>query len=1072
MRVSYAFLVAVLIASLAACSGSAEIQGPAETTAVALCGGSPCESAPPRFDVLLYTNANGHVHSSIPAGVAMIEALGKAHGFTVTTTDDSTMFTAGNLVEYEAVVFLSTTGDMLGDAEQAAFEQYIQSGGGYAGIHAAAAAEYDWEWYGQLVGAHFQDHPEQQDATVLVLDQHHPSTAHLPNRWERYDEWYNYRWNPRGNVHVLMVLDTQSYDGSTMGTDHPIAWTHEYDGGRAWYTGLGHTDESYADPLFEQHVLRGIEWAAGAIEADAGATRSDHFELVELTNNVVDPIEMAISNDGRVFYNERYGAVKVWEPETGEARQIGYIPVNMTIEDGMLGLTLDPNFDTNPWIYLYYAPANMEDQRLSRFTYRDGMLDMSSEKVILEVPVQREGCCHAGGSLAFGPDGSLFLSTGDNTVMFKPYAGSPMDNRPGHIHNDARRSSSNTVDLRGKVLRILPQADGTYTIPDDNLFPDGQDGRPEIYAMGMRNPYRISVDQQTGWLYWGDVGYGTPPDPNRGPWGWEEFNQAKEAGFFGWPLFAGPNEPYRAYDYITETSGPYFDPEAPINDSPYNTGARELPPAQPSLIWYTYGMSEEFPELGAGGMSAMGGPVYRYNAEMVGEHGFPAYYDGTFIIYEWMRNWIMGAHLDDNGELVKIAPFLEEMTFSRPMDIEFGPDGRLYIAEWGDAFWGSNGNARIVRIDYHGTDQRAPEAEIVVNTATGGTPLRVTFEAFSETPGNTYAWDLDGDGTTDKTGNPVAQRYTAEGVYDVALTVTGENGASRIVTQRIVAGNSPAETGFLWPPEGAIFDYNASIPYHAVVNDLDNFLNEDQVLVRLTEGFDKHERAIKGTRTRRGEFAMPGPFTHVPDLPLVDRYAALEVRYTDVNKTGGVTVTPSTKIKLQPRRKQAEHVSGMDRAARHVYGVHPAHPDYATTALPVMQVKPNGYLVYEPLNFVGVEGLTMRVKPVKAATGTITLRLGAPDGPVLAEQAFGPGLGEPVPSLLELPEKLKNVEALYDKDAVPSDENYAGWQDLTFTFADPGGTQTLYVVVTAEGRGNVVEIDWLEFIGGGVQARP
>jgi len=345
------------------------------------------------------------------------------------------------------------------------------------------------------------------------------------------------------------------------------------------------------------------------------------------------------------------------------------------------------------------------------------------------------------------------------------------------------------------------------------------------------------------------------------------------------------------------------------------------------------------------------------------------------------------------------------------------------------------------------------------------------FDADSGTPDESYAWDFDSNGSVDARGTPVAHRFDTQGFHTVTLTVTGTNGVSRTIEQPIVAGNTPANVGFAWPPEGAIYDYNGPIRYRAVVQDRDNYVDPERVTVTLTEGFDKHERTIRTIPELQATFAMPGPFAHIPDLPLVDRYAALTVRYTDVNKTGDIPLTPSATIKLQPRRKQAEHVSGMDRAARHVYGVHPAHPDYGLTALPVMQVKPDGYLVYEPINFVGVEGLTMRVKPVKEATGTIALRLGAPDGRVLAEHAFGPEEGAAVPTLLELPEKLKNVEALYDKDAVPSEENYDGWRDLTFTFADPVGTQTLYVVVTAEGRGNVVEIDWMEFIGGGVHTR-
>ena len=188
------------------------------------------------------------------------------------------------LEEYDAVVFLSTTGDVLNAEQQAAFEAYIQGGGGFAGIHSASDTEYDWPWYGDLVGAYFENHPANQDATVKVSDDDHPSTAHLPERWERFDEWYNFQSNPRGDVHVLATLDETSYDpgAGEMGVDHPTAWCHPYDGGRSWYTGGGHTEESYDEPEFREHILGGIQWAAGLVEGECGGTIWDNFQKTTL----------------------------------------------------------------------------------------------------------------------------------------------------------------------------------------------------------------------------------------------------------------------------------------------------------------------------------------------------------------------------------------------------------------------------------------------------------------------------------------------------------------------------------------------------------------------------------------------------------------------------------------------------------------------------------------------------------------------------------------------------------------------------------------------------------------------
>jgi type 1 glutamine amidotransferase len=218
--------------------------------------------------VLVFSKTAGFRHDSIPDGVAALQQLGAEAGFTVDATEDAGVFTAERLAAYDAVVFLSTTGDVLDESQQAAFEGYIENGGGYMGVHAAADTEYDWPWYGGLVGAWFDSHPLIQPATTEVEDRAHPATAHLGTSWERTDEWYNYRASPRKDVHVLAALDEGSYTGGNMGEDHPIAWCHEYEGGRAFYTGGGHTRESYADGDFRAHLLGGLRWATGDAQAD------------------------------------------------------------------------------------------------------------------------------------------------------------------------------------------------------------------------------------------------------------------------------------------------------------------------------------------------------------------------------------------------------------------------------------------------------------------------------------------------------------------------------------------------------------------------------------------------------------------------------------------------------------------------------------------------------------------------------------------------------------------------------------------------------------------------------------
>ncbi|GAB3829620.1 ThuA domain-containing protein [Pontibacter rugosus] len=217
-------------------------------------------TATPR--ILVFSKTNGFRHESIPAGKAALQQLGLSHQVQVDTTEDATLFVTDSLQQYDAVVFLSTTMDVLDATQQLAFEEYIRGGGGYVGVHAAADTEYDWPWYNKLVGAYFSSHPQVQKAQIQVLDKNHAATAHLPDVWEREDEWYNFKsMNPE--VKVLANLDEKSYTGGENGEKHPIAWYHSYDGGRAFYTALGHTSESYSDSLFLKHLWGGISYAIG-----------------------------------------------------------------------------------------------------------------------------------------------------------------------------------------------------------------------------------------------------------------------------------------------------------------------------------------------------------------------------------------------------------------------------------------------------------------------------------------------------------------------------------------------------------------------------------------------------------------------------------------------------------------------------------------------------------------------------------------------------------------------------------------------------------------------------------------
>jgi cytochrome c len=691
--------------------------------------------------VLVFSRTAAFRHDSIPDGVAMIRQLGRHNGFAVDATEDPGAFTVDNLRRYGTVVWLSTTGDVLDDAQQAAFERYIESGGGFVGIHAAADTEYGWPWYGGLVGARFRNHPEIQQAQVLVTDRVHPSTKDLPLRWTRTDEWYNYQTNPTGSVHVLAYLDEKSYHGGEMGVDHPIAWCHDFDGGRAWYTGGGHTRASYSDPAFQRHVLGGILTTAGRLPSDCGATVDGSFQQVTLAKGAAqtgEPMGLAVLPDRSVLHTSRDGTV-FHTTADGRTSVAARIPVYNFREDGLQGIAIDPDFERNHWVYVDYAPPldtppgevphNSDDptvwdaykgfDQLSRFRFVDGRLDLASEQRILRIPQDRGNCCHHGGDIDFDADGNLYLSVGDDSDPFESNGYAPIDDRVTRAPQfDARRSAGNTNDLRGKLLRIRVMPNGSYRIPKGNLFPPGTPKtRPEIYAMGFRNPFRFSVDRKTGTVWLGDYGPDAPtpgPRPDYGPGGQVEFNRITSAGNFGWPFCTGRNTPAETYaqrqftstytpedpnDGLSDPVGPKFDcANGPTNTSRLNTGLSRLPAPQPAWLPYD---GNSVPEFDSGSESPMGGPVYRFDPDLKSDTKFPAYYDGTFFPYEWGRHWIRNIVLDREGNPLKIDKFFASMQLANPMDVEFGPDGAMYVLDYGTGFFTGTPESAVYRIDYH-----------------------------------------------------------------------------------------------------------------------------------------------------------------------------------------------------------------------------------------------------------------------------------------------------------------------------------------------------------------------------------
>jgi cytochrome c len=827
---------------------------------------SASAAAPSLNRILVFSKTKGFRHSSIPAGKRMLMQLGQENGFAVDTTEDAAKFTEANLKRYSAVVWLSTTGDVLNEVQQADFERYIQAGGGYAGIHAAADTEYDWPWYNQLVGAYFLSHPKQQNVDIKVADKNHPSTSMLPDVWKRFDELYNYKSFAKG-IKVLATLDESTYTGGENGANHPFIWYREFDGGKSFYTGGGHTDESYSEPLFVQHLLGGLKSVmATSLKYSQVKTQpfpeENRFEKKVLTAGLDEPTELVVFPNGKVLFAERKGALKLWNPKTKAVKVVAQMPVYTKFEYGLMGLNADPKFAENKWLYMFYAPVSGDTaQHLSRFKYDDvkDELVAGSEQVLLTVPVKRTDCCHTGGSIAWDRAGNLYLSTGDDTNPFKSDGYAPIDERANRSGWDARLTSGNTNDLRGKILRIKPDpTQARYDIPEGNLFAKGTEkARPEIYVMGNRNPYRIAVDQRTGFLYWGEVG----PDAGenraqRGPRGHDEINQARQAGNFGWPLFVGDNKAYFGFNFTDSTStGVAFDATKPLNNSPHNTGLQNLPPAQKAFIYYPYAESPEFGEIvGKGGRNGMGGPVYYYDDYPESAVKFPRHYDGKFFAYDWMRDWINPVTMAANGDFVKMERFMPSTKFSHTIDMQFAVDGSLYVLEYGQNWFAANEDARLSQITYTAGNRR-PVVVATGNQLVGGAPLTVKFNTSGtiDYDGDALKYDwtfAPGRGTAGAAKSTVANpsfTFTKPGVYRPVVRVTDVAGNVSTKELTVQVGNAAPAIEIAMTGNKSFYFPNKPLAYQVKVADKEDGslangkISADEVTMTINylEGFDK-----------------------------------------------------------------------------------------------------------------------------------------------------------------------------------------------------------------------------------------
>lgn len=659
-----------------------------------------------------------------------------------------------------------------------------------------------------------------------------------------------------------------------------------------------------------------------------------------------EPMEFTFINNEEMLIVERKGGVKSFNVSGREMKSVGFVPVNTKYtnkegqtreaEEGLMGIVADPDFAQNRWIYMLYADPDEPKHVLARWEYRDGKIDDATKIVVLEYPAQREVCCHTGGGMVFDKDGNMFITTGNNTAN-PPQGSSNLDERPGYENADDQRTAGNTNDLRGKILRIHPEDDGSYTIPGGNLFAEGTPKtRPEIYTMGHRNPWRVSIDSETGYIYWGEVGPDASEDNEYGPRGYDEFNQAKGPGFFGWPYFIGDNLAYNDYDYATESFGQPFDTANVVNNSPNNTGMTELPAPTKAFIWYPYAYSENFPEMGSSGRSATGGPVFRQADFPKSDKRFPAYYEGKWLMVEFMRGWIMAVTMDERGDYVSMEQFLPMENFSSAIDMKFSPDGDLYVLEYGSAWFRGNENAQIKRIQYNGGN-REPVVVAGADKLAGALPLDVQLSSEGTVDYDKdkldYEWTITSDNGFSKTlddPNPKL-KLDQEGLYKVKLKVTDSQGKSNEQNFELVAGNAPPEVDIAIDAGNQSFFFPGNeLTYRITVNDAEDGslasggIDPSQVSVNFDyapEGFDPIEIAQNHLNTDEWVSFSRGK-------TLISESDCLSCHRVDVKSIGPSYLEVAEKYKNNPQ-EQAAIADRIIKGSVGRWGEHAmsAHPD-------------------------------------------------------------------------------------------------------------------------------------------------
>ncbi|GAA2326517.1 PQQ-dependent sugar dehydrogenase [Dactylosporangium salmoneum] len=741
----------------------------------------------------------------------------------------------------------------------------------------------------------------------------------------------------------------------------------------------------------------GLGVLAGPAAPAAAAINAADYQQVTLAKGVAEtgePMAMTVLPDRSVLHTARDGTLRRTDA-AGNTSVIANIPVYTHDEEGLQGVAADPSFATNRYIYLYYAPplntpagdapANGTPadwatwtgvNRLSRFTLNaDYTLNTASAVTVLEVPTSRGMCCHVGGDMDFDAAGNLYLSTGDDSNPFESSGYAPLDERTNrNPAYDAQRSAGNTNDLRGKILRIKVNANGSYSIPSGNLFAPGTaNTRPEIYAMGFRNPFRLSVDKATGIVYVGDYGpdAGTT-DPNRGPSGQVEFDRVTGPGNYGWPYCTGTNtttETYNEWDFAANATGPKYNcAGGPTNNSFRNTGLTTLPPAK--AAWIRYGGDAGSPAaFGGGSESPMGGPVYRYNASNPSTTKFPASLDGQFFAGEFGRGWIKPIVVNADGSPGAIDTF--PWNGKQVMDMQFGPDGSLYVLDYGTGYFNGDANSALYRYDYVGSGgNRAPTAAASASRTSGVAPLAVTFSSAgsSDPEGGalTYSWAF-GDGGTSTAANP-SHTYTTNGNYVATLTVKDPQGATGTASVPISVGNTAPTVVVNAPAPGQLAAFGDSVPWSVTVTDPeDGAIDCSKVTMNYLLGHDQHAHQITSQTGCSGTITIPVDGEHDDAANI---FPIFDAQYTD---KGGLT-THAQNI-LGPKHRQAEHYKTSS-------GVNKYSKTQAEGGMTVGDINNGDWIEFDPYKLDNATSFTARVSS-GGAGGTLQLRTGSATGTVI-----------------------------------------------------------------------------------------